>query len=489
MKRPKLMLSIMLLTLMLIMLTSACNGDSREVVTPQEGSWRGNVFTNEQLGLRINLPDSWSVLSDADISLLRAQNDPSLGNARINLPADAYLISDTAVANLNSKASIQVLFEYVPGREHPTMDDILLQRTELLEGIGMQVNVSHAEYSFGDYLWQYIEAEITLLGTNWISRSFLNYSAGYLRSIVLTHPEGAEDIDVMLTFFDSIGSPRDIQRYSALVGEWMLEEDIWYTLTFDADGTGAIGTPSDFEHFNWQTLPGRHLLIFTDDLVESWEFTILRDSLILEDRLNPGEVFGFTGAPNFRHPAELVDTWHHEWDGERMVFREDGTGYIYFDGMTADLYWRVEGRDTLHTRLLFMAMEIDEIIHFSLDDNLLTLDFFDVYFRDGTDPPLTLSPDGFLPPHFVSDPDSIEGIWEWDIDNSYTLSFFPDGWGMRGWPGAMEMFDWYTEEDNHLIIDAFAMFEESWTYMIVDNVLTIISRQVDGLVWSYYRVE
>jgi len=75
------------------------------------------------------------------------------------------------------------------------------------------------------------------------------------------------------------------------------------------------------------------------------------------------------------------------------------------------------------------------------------------------------------------------GTWAWDWDDSYTYVFLPDGTGTRGVPGEIEEFLWFAYDD-HLVINNI----ESWTFTIDDSVLTIASRQVPGLVFSYiYR--
>jgi len=78
------------------------------------------------------------------------------------------------------------------------------------------------------------------------------------------------------------------------------------------------------------------------------------------------------------------------------------------------------------------------------------------------------------------------GTWEWDMDASFTYEFNPDGTGIRGGAGIpLEEFEWRTEGD-HLIMDVPLMME-SWTFTIVDDVLTIDSNQVPGLSWNYIR--
>jgi len=78
------------------------------------------------------------------------------------------------------------------------------------------------------------------------------------------------------------------------------------------------------------------------------------------------------------------------------------------------------------------------------------------------------------------------GTWAWDMDDTYTYVFNPDGTGIRGGAGIpYEAFEWYTDGD-HLIMDVL-VFVESWTFTIAGDVLTIDSNQLPGISWNYIR--
>lgn len=73
------------------------------------------------------------------------------------------------------------------------------------------------------------------------------------------------------------------------------------------------------------------------------------------------------------------------------------------------------------------------------------------------------------------------GTWSWVADHSYLYIFFADGQGRRGFPGEMETFNWSTS-GNLLQIGI-----EQWTFTITENTLTIVSRQVAGMAFSYLK--
>ena len=91
-----------------------------------------------------------------------------------------------------------------------------------------------------------------------------------------------------------------------------------------------------------------------------------------------------------------------------------------------------------------------------------------------------------LPP--LEQPDAghpLVGTWVWDEYDGFVYNFYPDGTGTRGFEGATESFVWEVLDD-HLVIRLLIM-DESWTFVIEDDVLTLDSRQVPGVTWSYVR--
>ena len=86
--------------------------------------------------------------------------------------------------------------------------------------------------------------------------------------------------------------------------------------------------------------------------------------------------------------------------------------------------------------------------------------------------------------------EALIGAWVWEQVESYILVFEADGQGVRGYyPDDLESFTWRTyPSDDHLII-TLGFIQESWTYTIVGDVVTIDSRQVPGMTFSYVRWE
>ena len=88
--------------------------------------------------------------------------------------------------------------------------------------------------------------------------------------------------------------------------------------------------------------------------------------------------------------------------------------------------------------------------------------------------------------------ENLAGTWTWDVDSSFQYIFNADGTGSRGFTGAVETFTWSTRSGDELRLrrnnaPSGEITNERWTYTIDGNVLTIDSRQVSGMTFSYIR--
>jgi len=84
------------------------------------------------------------------------------------------------------------------------------------------------------------------------------------------------------------------------------------------------------------------------------------------------------------------------------------------------------------------------------------------------------------------------GSWAWDIgfgldEDSFIYTFNADGTGQRGAFGKYVTFGWVVDGEN-LDLDFDGIVEE-WIFFIEDDTLTVDSRQLDGVVLEYVRVD
>jgi len=85
----------------------------------------------------------------------------------------------------------------------------------------------------------------------------------------------------------------------------------------------------------------------------------------------------------------------------------------------------------------------------------------------------------------VSGDHDIVGIWQWDSDGSYIYIFNADGNGSRGFPNTIQRFTWEIEDDG--LNMRVGRANEEWSWVISDDTLTITSRQVRNMQYSYIR--
>jgi len=184
----------------------------------------------------------------------------------------------------------------------------------------------------------------------------------------------------------------------------------------------------------------------------------------------------------------LVGTW--EWEGDtnwQYNFNYNGTGVRGMPGNLEAFDWRIPSPG------LLMIYTNDFAYYESWDYSIATNGWLVLYsniwdgvmyeyIRAGTQPPATA---GQIDPTLV-------GSWTWDEDANYIYIFNNDGTGTRGWFGFEETFTWSIPDSGQLNIyrDHAPLGEirnERWNYTIVGNVLTMDSRQVAGLTFSYIR--
>ena len=88
--------------------------------------------------------------------------------------------------------------------------------------------------------------------------------------------------------------------------------------------------------------------------------------------------------------------------------------------------------------------------------------------------------------------ENLVGTWNWDSDRNFQYIFNSDGTGSRGFAGAVETFTWSARSGDELRIrrnnaPSGEITNERWIYTIAGDTLTIDSRQMPGMIFSYIR--
>ena len=178
-----------------------------------------------------------------------------------------------------------------------------------------------------------------------------------------------------------------------------------------------------------------------------------------------------TACGDIEHDEALVGNWvYSEIAGWQYEFNGDGTGQR---GQLTEIQafdWHTkEGNRVMLD--LGAAFQKDDWQYSIAGDTLIVK-------RKGTEESYS---------YFrVQNSPAFVGSWEWEHDDTYIISFNEDGSGTRGFSPEMEAFEWFNTEDC-LYIDAGTIKEELWGFTASDNALTIDSRQVDDMTYSFTR--
>ncbi|MCL2409590.1 MAG: hypothetical protein FWC96_08285 [Oscillospiraceae bacterium] len=192
--------------------------------------------------------------------------------------------------------------------------------------------------------------------------------------------------------------------------------------------------------------------------------------------LTIGALVGCGGAAVDLDGHPLVGEWAWSYNiAWRYVLNSDGTGTRGGGGMPVESFtWGVRGDN--EARITVGRGGAVERWTFTLLGNNLTL------ARSATNENYEYMRVGAPPSGHT-----LTGTWSWTGDDSYQYILNADGSGTRGVPGAIESFTWLLDEGNHLLLDLGWGVIESWTFGVTGDTLTLSSRQVSGMVYSYTR--
>ena len=133
-----------------------------------------------------------------------------------------------------------------------------------------------------------------------------------------------------------------------LVGTWIWNDYIRWTITFGDDGTGSRGIPEEMESFSWE-VTGDTLRkdrigdIPTNEIRhERWSFDVIDDSLRLASHQYLSEYFHTLAGVLGEVEPKLVGSWTWE-SNPRWVyqFNADGTGGSGWYGQQYSFRWGV----------------------------------------------------------------------------------------------------------------------------------------------------
>jgi len=262
---------------------------------PARGEWRGDVYTNEGLGLGFDLPDDWRGYSDASIDrftnfggTLALSDDIFIDMAAARMiEAEEYIV-----------INLRVLYERLENPEI-TAAQYIEQLNELRAQDGDDpVEPRSGTTQIGTYEWHsfgMVTQEDRHGDIDIHMYWFIRMQDGFAQVVSIIYYDGFETLDGILALLDepALLPPQDIDP--ALAGVWAWDGYERWQYMFFADGTGTRGIPGDTQHFTWST-QGDILEMDIEGSafgLELWTFVIRGDVLTITSRQVAGMTYSY----------------------------------------------------------------------------------------------------------------------------------------------------------------------------------------------------
>ena len=216
MKKLTLTVTVLLISLMSITLV-ACG---RTVLTSDEGRytiitrgrWDGNVYINEYLGLRFNLPNEWISASDDDIAML-AGISLDISGLDQELPDDFWEIAgismlwDMWAMDMTTGSNVQIIYEALPYPQS-MMSELEFVETILAQvkqaPIDISANIVHGTTVIGNYAWYSYASVVDMHGNQEHMRHFINIKNDIARHIIIVYLPDISPLEVTLGLLGDI---------------------------------------------------------------------------------------------------------------------------------------------------------------------------------------------------------------------------------------------------------------------------------------------
>lgn len=152
------------------------------------GTWQGNVYTNDFLGLTFTLPDNWNIAANVEI----------LDGVDSNLFAIMSVTSPYG-------ASVRAMYENIP--IGMTAIEYINEMASHSAAMGMDVNFNFNATTIGNYEWQSFQTimvmDILEADLNVYGHYFINVQNGIARIISILSSDVSESLEDIMAFIPS----------------------------------------------------------------------------------------------------------------------------------------------------------------------------------------------------------------------------------------------------------------------------------------------
>ena len=185
------------------------NDEDEEEVTAHgftRGTWDGDTFTSNQLGISFTKPDGWLVATDEEMAGIMG-----LGMEMMDLEftpemlelAGLTTIHDMVVSNPETGAMVQIMAErLVFPNTRISVEDYIDIVAEMLLSMDWTVDTDFPNTRLGTYTWYvYGSAAEVIPGFSIYGRYFVDIRDGFALTIQIVYSEASESVEEIIAMF------------------------------------------------------------------------------------------------------------------------------------------------------------------------------------------------------------------------------------------------------------------------------------------------
>jgi len=207
-------LYVLILTFVVLLAACAPSQDLATIFAPGQppilGSWEGNVFTSEYLGLRIEMPDGWVAFTDEELAERYGFNTALLESRQ-----DLWELVDTRAGRRvpdmeilsPNFASAAILYErfYTAADQMMSSAQFNQFEADLWNAFHDTITISDTPVRIGNLYWYYFDGARFFAGLTHYGRHFQRVQDGFGMSIYIQYfCSDSETLEEVMAMFSPL---------------------------------------------------------------------------------------------------------------------------------------------------------------------------------------------------------------------------------------------------------------------------------------------
>ena len=188
------------------------NNDTPDDTTPEtisgfaRGTWSGNVFTSEQLGITFTMPDGWFSATDEEMAAVMGLGMDIIGEEitpQMLEAAGLITIHDMMASNPETGALVQIMADrLVFPHTRISVEDYIESMAEGLELMGMDADTNFPNATLGSNTWGVFTSSFEFMpDINIYGHYFVDIRDGFAITIQIAYSEFSESLEEILEMF------------------------------------------------------------------------------------------------------------------------------------------------------------------------------------------------------------------------------------------------------------------------------------------------